>query len=78
VFPNPTNDVVYVSYASESTPSISLYNLNGELLNLTGFIPIAIGTQGLATISLSNLPAGVYIVSVSIGENVVRKKVVKW
>ncbi len=74
LFPNPTNDVVYISYSSKTLPAISLYNLNGAQINLPSFGNL----EGLASISLSNLPAGVYFVSVEIGGSVVRKKVVKY
>ncbi len=74
LFPNPTNDVVYISYSPETVPAISLYNLNGAQINLPSFQNL----EGLASISLSNLPAGVYFVSVEVEGSVVRKKVVKW
>ncbi len=75
VFPNPTNDVVYIDFGKEVIDAeVTLYNMQGGLLNLTGFKNL----QGLGSISLSDLPAGVYFISVATGGNVVRKKVVKW
>jgi uncharacterized repeat protein (TIGR01451 family) len=72
VFPNPTNDVVYISYASNTSAEVTLFNMNGA---------VCLQQQLTAThqsISLSGLPSGVYFVSVAAGGNVVRKKVVKW
>ena len=72
VFPNPTNDVVYISYTSNTSADVTLFNINGAACLKQQL------TASNQSISLSGLPAGVYFVSVEVGGNVVRKRVVKW
>ena len=72
VFPNPTNDVVYISYNSNTSADVTLFNINGAACLKQQL------TASNQSISLSGLPAGVYFVSVEVEGNVVRKKVVKW
>jgi len=72
VFPNPTNDAVYISYSSNTSAEVTLFNINGAACLEQQL------TASNQSISLSGLPAGVYFVSVEIQGSVVRKKVVKW
>ncbi len=78
LFPNPTNDVVYIDFGKEIVDAeVALYNMQGSLLNVTDFKNL----QGLAAISLSALPAGVYVLEVAVAEGqgvrLERKRVVK-
>jgi len=72
VFPNPTNDVVYISYTSNTSAVVTLFNMNGATCLKQQL------TASNQSISLSGLPAGVYFISVEVQGSVVRKKVVKW
>jgi len=72
VFPNPTNDVVYISYNSNTSAEVTLFNINGATCLKQQL------TASNQSISLSGLPAGVYFISVEVQGSVVRKKVVKW
>jgi len=72
VFPNPTNDVVYITYTSNTSADVTLFNINGAACLKQQL------TASNQSISLSGLPAGVYFVSVEVQGSVVRKKVVKW
>ncbi len=72
LFPNPTSDVVYVSYNSNTSADVTLFNINGAACLKQ---QLSASNQ---SISLSDMPAGVYFISVEIGGSVVRKKVVKW
>ena len=72
LFPNPTNDVVYISYTSNTSAEVTLFNINGAACLKQQL------TASNQSISLSGLPSGVYFVSVEVEGNVVRKRVVKW
>ncbi len=75
LFPNPTNDVVYIDFGKEVVNAeVALYNMQGGLLNLANFKNL----QGLGSISLNNLPAGIYFVAVENNGVTERRKVVKW
>jgi hypothetical protein len=67
-YPNPAED--YITVDLPLTGDISLFNILGK--ELTGIFNVS----GKATISVSELPKGVYFVKVDFGNDFLIKKVV--
>jgi hypothetical protein len=74
-YPSPANSEVTISFslADRGDVSVVLYNLLGEAIS-TQTAPNIL--NGKATINTSNLPAGVYVYAVSVGEQRTTGKVV--
>lgn len=63
VFPNPTSEQLFISTPNnESTATLSLYNLNGQLVRKE------IINQGVTTINVQDLPAGCYLLKIVNGK----------
>ncbi|MCF8299313.1 MAG: T9SS type A sorting domain-containing protein [Saprospiraceae bacterium] len=74
IYPNPTQSEVNIfldNYNSEVEYSISVFNLHGGLIKEISEI------QQANIINLSDQPDGVYIITVSYGQNISRWKIVK-
>ena len=66
VYPNPANDLVYVELAPElSNASLTLYDLNGKVCQ----------TDIGASISVKNLPSGMYFLSIKNEKMVITRKI---
>ena len=70
VFPNPSNDVVYINLP-EFTQKVEVYNLNG------GLVQQQVPQKQVAEINIKELPKGVYVVKMYSGRGVVTSRFVK-
>jgi hypothetical protein len=75
VYPNPTDDVLYVELSSAGIQSVGLYDLQGRVVETHGRASLS----GVATINVRSVPAGVYVLRVTDanGREYHRKVVVK-
>ena len=74
VYPNPTDDILYIELTGAGIANIALYYLQGRVVE-TGHAP---SLRGTATINMRNIPAGVYVLHVTDGEGKeYRQKVVR-
>jgi len=76
VYPNPTDDVLYVELSGAGIQSVGLYDLQGRAVGANNHSPLQ-GTT--ATLSLKSVPVGVYLLRVmdENGREYHRKVVVK-
>ncbi len=77
IYPNPVTNplTVYLHDFSENTATIRIYNNLGQLVFVKN-IPLYNGAE-LLQLSLGQLPKGVYIVKVNVGENKFVKRIIK-
>jgi hypothetical protein len=69
IFPNPTNDVIYIAANEIEIIQFSLYNLSGQLMALfPGYIK---------SFDLSNYTEGIYILKVSSPKKTLSFKIIK-
>ena len=61
VYPNPTDDILYVELSGAGIQSVGLYDLQGRVVGANNYSPL----QGTAMISVRNVPAGVYVLRVT-------------
>ena len=75
VYPNPTDDILYVELSGAGIQSVGLYDLQGRVVETHGRASL----QGIAAINVRNVPAGVYVLRVTDteGKEYHRKVVVK-
>ena len=75
VYPNPTDDILYVELSGAGIQSVGLYDLQGRVVGANNYSPL----QGNAAINVRNMPAGVYVLRVTDenGKEYHRKVVVK-
>jgi hypothetical protein len=71
VFPNPATDIINVNSNSKIT-SISIYNLAGQNLIQQQLFDVA-----STSISLANLPLGVYLIEIKSDSGIARKQFIK-
>ncbi|MBP5496667.1 MAG: M4 family metallopeptidase [Bacteroidales bacterium] len=64
VYPNPTDDLLYIELIGAGIATVALYDLQGRTVTGVGDTP----QQGTATINMRNIPAGVYILHVTDGD----------
>ena len=62
VYPNPTDNVLYVELTGVGIQSVGLYDLQGRIVGANNYSPLQ-GTT--ATLSLKSVPAGVYLLRVT-------------
>ena len=76
VYPNPSSDVVNVSFdlANSTSTSVELYNSLGALIEAQNNSNAAVGSQ-TATFTTANLAEGVYFVKVKTGDNITTESV---
>lgn len=70
VFPNPTNDQLFISTGDDLATTVQLYSLQGQLLQTTSF-------QKNTVLDVQNLPKGVYLLKVQRGKQWTVKQFVK-
>ena len=61
VYPNPTDDILYVELSGTGIKSVGLYDLQGRVVETHGRASL----PGVATINVRNVPAGVYVLRVT-------------
>lgn len=66
VYPNPSSNVLYIDTPGQ-VPQFSVFNLNGQLM---------LKNQG-QQVDVSNLPPGVYLLDVLVGEQSYKEKIIK-
>ena len=62
VYPNPTDDLLYIGLSGAGIAKAVLYDLQGRLVE-TGRAPSLQG--GTATLNLHDVPSGVYVLRVT-------------
>jgi hypothetical protein len=61
VYPNPADDILYVELSGAGIANITLYDLQGRVVGANHDSPL----QGIATLNVRNVPAGVYVLRVT-------------
>ena len=61
VYPNPADDILYVELSGAGIANATLYDLQGRVVWANHDSPI----QGIATLNVRNVPAGVYVLRVT-------------
>ena len=62
VYPNPTDDILYVELSGAGIKSVGLYDLQGRVVGANNYSP----QQGIAAIiNVRSVPAGVYVLRVT-------------
>ena len=61
VWPNPTDDVLYVELSGTGIKSVGLYDLQGRVVETHGRASL----QGIVAINVRSVPAGVYVLRVT-------------
>lgn len=77
VYPNPTQDLLHISFDGERPMEggIQLYNMLGQLV-LQKNVGITTG-KNKHSLSLSSLDAGIYLLHLRIGEELIRHRVIR-
>ncbi|MBR6175277.1 MAG: T9SS type A sorting domain-containing protein, partial [Bacteroidales bacterium] len=65
VYPNPTDDLLFVELRGAEITRIALYDLQGRMVTGTGVHAGAPQQGTTATMNLRNVPAGVYLLRVT-------------
>ena len=75
VYPNPADDILYVELSGAGIANITLYDLQGRAVGANHDSPL----QGIATLNVRNVPAGVYVLRVTDvnGKEYLQKIVIK-
>ncbi len=60
VYPNPTSDVLFLNFEKEGKQQVSIYNVSGKLVDSQW-----VDFSNEASVNVSNLPKGVYLISVA-------------
>ena len=73
VYPNPANDVLYISSAEEEGEDIEImiYDVRGQMVQKVSLI------AGNEEIDISNLDKGVYLIKIQVDDEVFTKKIIK-
>ena len=75
LYPNPTDDILYIELSNAGIANVALYDLQGRVVETLRATSLQGGT---ATINMHNIPAGVYILHVTDGDGKeYRQKVVR-
>ncbi len=77
IFPNPVSDgLLHIRLSSgiEAQTSVLVYNMEGKLMRMQAFQSISKGNT--LNLNVSNMPKGVYLVKVTVGNNSETHKVV--
>lgn len=61
VHPNPTDDILYIELSGSEIANVALYDLQGRVAGTNNYSP----QQGITTINVRNVPAGVYVLRVT-------------
>lgn len=71
MYPNPANKYLTIQLENETEASLSVYGLEGKLM-----FQIQLNQQ-VTILNIEELPAGIYIVSVSSSQGVIQKKIIR-
>jgi len=71
LFPNPARQYIFLEINDKSVSQALLYNINGQLVK-TFFIQ-----PGLNTLSLNQLPKGIYIIQIPTTKSIIIQKLIK-
>ena len=76
VYPNPTNSVATISFSLAEATSVKMevFNAVGSMIYTNGSETMNVGTQKL-NFDGSKLPNGIYMINLTIGEQLITKKV---
>ena len=69
--PNPTSDIIRIDTNGEPMDMVSIYSMDGQLLRQLNNVTSS------ETINIKDLPTGIYVFEIRIGEERVSRKVVK-
>ena len=61
VLPNPADDILYIELSGAGIANITLYDLQGRVVGANNDSPL----QGIATLNVRSVPAGVYVLRVT-------------
>jgi hypothetical protein len=61
IYPNPTADILYIELSGANITNVALYDLQGRTVGANNDSPL----QGIATLNVRNVPAGVYVLRVT-------------
>jgi hypothetical protein len=77
VYPNPSSDFIYINLTQQQTQPVrlSLYNILGQEVYTT-LTPSNTNPNSTITIPVADLPAGVYVLRVGMGNTWQQKEVV--
>lgn len=71
IFPNPVNDILYVSFIENQIVQISIHDLNGKIHYVERC------SESNQTLDLTHLESGIYIVSFKTKNNLIQKRIIK-
>lgn len=71
LFPNPTSDIIRIDTDGKQMDMISIYSIDGQLVRQLNNV------NTNEAVNIKDLPTGIYIFEVKIGEEQVNRKVVK-
>ncbi len=69
LYPNPTNDELFIDIENENTFYFTLFDMKGRIVIATSLL------QNKQAIQLPNLNAGIYFAKIKIGDKIINKKV---
>jgi Secretion system C-terminal sorting domain len=72
VFPNPTNNILSIQYDSDTDAHISLFDLNGRLMEVNSIKASISGVE----LDCSHLSAGAYILNINTKNKSVNRKII--
>ncbi len=71
IYPNPTNDKIYIQRTNDGAMEVSLYDIVGKQVSAT-----VKSEYQITEVHVNNIPKGVYILKCTINNNSLNKKVV--
>jgi PKD repeat protein len=71
IYPNPANDVLYISSNEEDDLEILIYDVKGQMIQKVTFQP------GSEKIDISKLENGIYLINIQVEDEVFTKKIIK-
>ena len=78
VYPNPTDDLLYIELSGAGIATIALYDLRGRTIYSQNLSNSSTEYSPTATVNMHNVPAGVYVLRVTDAEgNTYNRKVVR-
>ena len=72
VYPNPTNNIVNFVFNKNETGKIEIYSLEGKLVHAENF-----KENNELSANLSDYQAGIYVARITIGDEIIIKKIIK-
>jgi hypothetical protein len=71
VYPNPANEVLYVSSAGDEVIEIIIYDVKGQIVQKVSL------PAGSDEIDISKLDKGIYLINIQVDDEVFTKKIIK-